>query len=180
MYLASFCASFVASVLVFREEKRQETTRRNTRQDEIRQDQTRQEQTRAETRPKKKPQLLKLQYQNFQHDYKGRSKGKTKTRQRREHYNKQRWGRKTKGEMLPSLPLITPGPKLTADGLLHPPPLTPQDETLFRIVFLSLFWPNFGLRRPPFSTLLAAQIEPRSSQDASWDHCFSKTSISTK
>ena len=73
-----------------REEKRPETTRQHTRQDEIRQDQTRQEQTRAETRPKKRPQDLKLQYQSFQHDHKGRSKGKTKTRQRRDHYNKQR------------------------------------------------------------------------------------------
>ena len=59
-----------------REETRDDKTKHKTRRDKTRPDKIRQEQARAQTRPKKRPQLLKLQYHNFQHDYKGRSKGR--------------------------------------------------------------------------------------------------------
>ena len=42
---------------------------------------------------------------------------------------------KARGEMQPSLPLITAGPKLPNGKWSDPPPKTSQDQTFFRITF---------------------------------------------
>ena len=63
--------------------------------------------------------------------------------------------------MLPSLPLITPGPKLANDNQAHPPPLTYQDEAFFRIIFLYPFSPQLNAKRSPKMTPFGDPNRPK-------------------
>ena len=92
---------------------------------------------------------------------------------------------KAKGEMPGSLPLITTGPKLPSDERLRPPPgglprpdlsdlkalrpldLRPYDLKTSQDEILRPSYPNLSPLGPPLGALLATQIAPRSTQDAS-------------